>query len=73
MKYNKSVESVFEIAAETRPQPIRLYRMKSQPPNKVDAWLETLRRLWNAHVDALERHLDQMDASTPKKEKPRRN
>ncbi len=27
------------------------------------------RRFWSAHVDALERHLDRMDQSTPTKRK----
>jgi hypothetical protein len=33
----------------------------------VDAWLAPFRRFWNAHVDALERHLDRMDQATPTK------
>jgi hypothetical protein len=31
-----------------------------------------LRRFWSAHVDALERHLDHMDQSTPTKRETRR-
>jgi hypothetical protein len=31
-----------------------------------------LRRFWSAHVDALERHLDRLDQSTPTKRKTRR-
>jgi len=38
----------------------------------VDAWLAPFRRFWSAHVDALERHLDRMDESTPTKRKRRR-
>jgi hypothetical protein len=30
------------------------------------------RRFWSAHVDALERHLDRMDQSTPTKGRLRR-
>jgi len=44
----------------------RLYRLKPGPLQEVDAWLSQFRRLWAAHVDALERHLDHMDQSTPK-------
>jgi DNA-binding transcriptional ArsR family regulator len=47
----------------------RLYRLKSEPFREVDAWLAQFRRFWSAHVDALERHLDRMDPSTPKKRK----
>jgi len=42
----------------------RLYRLKPEPLQEVDAWLEQFRRFWSAHVDALERHLDRMDPST---------
>ena len=45
----------------------RLYRLRPEPLQKVDAWLTPFRRLWSAHVDALERHLDRMDQSTPTK------
>src|SRR5881409_2200754 len=51
----------------------RLYRLKPEPLHEVDDWLAQFRRFWSAHVDALERHLDRMDRSTPKKRKPRRN
>jgi DNA-binding transcriptional ArsR family regulator len=50
----------------------RLYRLKPEPLQEVDTWLEQFRRLWSAHIDALERHLDQMDQPKPTK-KPRRN
>ncbi len=42
----------------------RLYRLKPEPFEEVDAWLAPFRRLWLAHVDALERHLDRMNPST---------
>jgi hypothetical protein len=38
----------------------------------VDAWLAPFRRFWTVHVDALERHLDRMDQSTPTKRKTSR-
>ena len=47
----------------------RLYRLKPEPFQQVDAWLVQFRRFWSAHVDALERHLDRMDPSTPTKKK----
>ena len=39
----------------------RLYRLKPGPFREFDAWLAQFRRFWSAHVDALERHLDQLD------------
>jgi DNA-binding transcriptional ArsR family regulator len=39
----------------------RLYRLKPEPLQEIDAWLAPFRRFWSAHVDALERHLDRMD------------
>jgi DNA-binding transcriptional ArsR family regulator len=45
----------------------RLYRLKPEPFQEFDAWLAQFRRFWSAHVDALERHLDHMDESTPTK------
>jgi DNA-binding transcriptional ArsR family regulator len=39
----------------------RLYRLKPEPFQEVDAWLAQFRRFWSARVDALERHLDRMD------------
>jgi DNA-binding transcriptional ArsR family regulator len=39
----------------------RLYRLRPEPFQQVDAWLAQFRRFWSAHIDALERHLDRMD------------
>jgi DNA-binding transcriptional ArsR family regulator len=50
----------------------RFYRLKPEPLQEVEAWLAPFRRFWSAHVDALERHLDRMDHSTPTKRKTRR-
>lgn len=44
----------------------RLYRLKPEPLQELDAWLAPFRQLWSAHVDALERHLDRMERSTRK-------
>ena len=51
----------------------RLYRLKPARLREVDAWLEPFRRFWSGHVDALERHLDRMDPSTPTKQKTRKD
>ena len=45
----------------------RLYRLKAEPLQEVDAWLAPFRRFWSAHLDALERHLNRMDQSTQTK------
>jgi len=50
----------------------RLYRLMPEPLQELDEWLAPFRRLWSAHVDALERHLDRMDRSTRTKKKTRR-
>ena len=50
----------------------RLYRLKPESLQEVDAWLAQFRRFWNAHVDALERHLDRMDQSQTKSRAPTR-
>ena len=47
----------------------RLYRLKPEPLQEVDAWLAPFRRFWSDHVDALERHLDRMDQPAPAKRK----
>jgi len=52
----------------------RLYRLRPEPLQEVEAWLAPFRRFWSAHVDALERHLNRMDRtkedpSTPTKRK----
>ena len=39
----------------------RLYRLRPEPLQEIDAWLAPFRRFWSAHVDALERHLDRME------------
>jgi DNA-binding transcriptional ArsR family regulator len=39
----------------------RLYRLRPEPLQELDAWLEPFRQFWEAHVDALERHLDRME------------
>ncbi|PYQ40226.1 MAG: transcriptional regulator [Acidobacteria bacterium] len=50
----------------------RLYRLKPEPFQEVDAWLAPFRRFWSAHLDALERHLDRMDPPTASKQKTKK-
>jgi len=47
----------------------RLYRLRPERFQEVDAWLAQFRRFWSAHIDALERHLDRMEQSTSPKPK----
>jgi DNA-binding transcriptional ArsR family regulator len=56
----------------------RLYQLKPEPFQEVDAWLARFRRFWSDHVDALERHLDRVHPltptrATPTKKKTKRN
>lgn len=41
----------------------RMYRIRPEPLQEVDDWLSQFRQFWSDHVDALERHLDQVDES----------
>ena len=43
----------------------RVYRLRPEPLQRLDAWLDQFRRFWSDHVDALERHLDRMEPSPP--------
>ena len=50
----------------------RLYRLKPEPLQELDAWLAPFRQFWPTHLDALERHLDRVEPPTPTKQKTRR-
>lgn len=50
----------------------RLYRLRPEPLMELDEWLAPFRRFWSKHVDALERHLEEMDPpAKPAKKKKR--
>lgn len=51
----------------------RVYRLKVERLQEIDAWLAPFRRFWSAHVDALERHLDRLDAAPTTKRTTRRS
>ncbi|MFO0582628.1 MAG: metalloregulator ArsR/SmtB family transcription factor [Anaeromyxobacter sp.] len=40
----------------------RVYRIRPEPLREIDDWLQPFRKYWSSHVDALERHLDRMEA-----------
>ena len=50
----------------------RLYRLRAEPLQEIDDWLEPFRRFWSKHVDALERHLDRMEQAEKAKRKTSR-
>jgi len=50
----------------------RVYRLRPEPLQAMDAWLEPFRQLWSAHVDALERHLDRLHKPLAMKAKQRK-
>lgn len=39
----------------------RIYQLQTHPFEQLDEWLEPYRQLWTTHLDALERHLDNME------------
>ncbi|GAB3908689.1 ArsR/SmtB family transcription factor [Kibdelosporangium lantanae] len=39
----------------------RVYRIEPGPLADVDSWLAPYREMWTNHLDALERHLDDME------------
>src|SRR5258708_9907843 len=51
----------------------RLYRLKPEPLQEVDAWLAQFRRFLPAHLDALARHPHPLDQATPKEKNTRMN
>jgi DNA-binding transcriptional ArsR family regulator len=50
----------------------RVYRIRPEPLQEVDAWMAPFRRYWSARVDALERHLDSMAIPTRTKRQSRK-
>jgi DNA-binding transcriptional ArsR family regulator len=50
----------------------RVYRIRPEPLMELDSWLAPFRRLWTAHVDALERHLDHMERESAPKRRNRK-
>ena len=50
----------------------RVYRLRPEPLQEVDEWLDQFRKLWSAHMDKLERYLDDMDKPVTPKKKTRR-
>jgi len=36
----------------------RVYRVRTEPLQDIDAWLAPFRAMWSSHLDQLEQHLD---------------
>ena len=47
----------------------RLYRIRLEPLRDIDDWLAPYRAMWTSSLDALERHLDEVD--TPRTQRHR--
>jgi DNA-binding transcriptional ArsR family regulator len=43
----------------------RVYRIRAEPLQEIDDWLAPYRERWPASLDALERHLDEIDEPDP--------
>jgi DNA-binding transcriptional ArsR family regulator len=43
----------------------RMYRVRAEPLQALDDWLEPYRQMWSGRLDDLERHLDEMDDEQP--------
>jgi DNA-binding transcriptional ArsR family regulator len=39
----------------------RVYRLQAEPLREIDEWLRPYRAAWRKRLDALERHLDEME------------
>jgi DNA-binding transcriptional ArsR family regulator len=56
----------------------RVYSVRAEPLHELDEWLRPYRELWNTSLDALERHLDEIERPNGRPElaeakpKPRR-
>jgi DNA-binding transcriptional ArsR family regulator len=46
----------------------RVYAVDPRPLAELDAWLEPYRQMWDQSLDALERHLDRMAATSDPEE-----
>jgi len=58
-KHLRALREAGFVASRTEAQR-RLYRLRPEPFQEIEAWLGPYRRFWSKHVDALEQHLDRM-------------
>lgn len=50
----------------------RRYRLRPEPLRELDAWIAPFRRFWSKHLDALERHLNEIEKMPSTKKKGRK-
>jgi len=50
----------------------RVYRVRTEPLQELDEWLQPYRELWASRLDALERHLDATTKEEPHVRRSRR-
>jgi DNA-binding transcriptional ArsR family regulator len=67
-KHLKTLKDVGLVAVRSEAQS-RLYSLRPQALQSLDAWLTPYRKLWTERLDALERHLDAMPPSRSRKGK----
>ena len=60
-KHLKVLREAGLVEARTEAQ-WRIYRVRAEPLRAVDEWLAPYRRQWAGHLNALERHLEIMEA-----------
>lgn len=41
----------------------RIYRLRPEPLDEIDAWIAATRSMWSSHLDSLETHLEQITSS----------
>ncbi len=56
-KHLRVLKNAGIVEARTQAQS-RLYRIRPEPMAELDEWLAPYRRLWEAHLDLLEEHLE---------------
>jgi DNA-binding transcriptional ArsR family regulator len=59
-KHLKVLREAHLVSCRTAAQQ-RIYRLEVRRLRDLDRWLDPYRRLWTRHLDALERHLDNLE------------
>jgi DNA-binding transcriptional ArsR family regulator len=59
-KHLRTLREAGLVATRTEAQR-RMYRLRPEPLRELDSWLAPYRRLWGERLDALGRHLEEME------------
>jgi DNA-binding transcriptional ArsR family regulator len=59
-KHLKVLRAAGFVSSRTAAQQ-RIYRIETKPFEELDVWFAPYRLLWSQHLDALERHLDNVN------------